>query len=356
MELFNNTFTLAYPSKANRIDLYDFLRGIAMLLVLYHHAKLPGKEYVLTFHMPLFFFLSGFVSSGRTIPWFGDYFIIRFKRLMIPYFVFGVLYVIGWYAINTIVHHHYDFHLALLGVITGVTNYVPVAQNGIFWFLFVLFMADMMTYPINKFLNNSMWAKLGGAILFMVMSYVTTHYATLTIFTLDKSFMAASFILFGSYFKPFCSYYIENDNNLKVDVAIIVLACIGVWLSENNNDVNVLMYKNQYGNYPCFFLGAFCGIIATLLIGKYLYKWLRYSNNFGYTLIMWVGFNSLVLFPVHIMVKVFFAIPVYNLFFPIDSVVRSIIVFITMLLVSIPICNFITNYMPWMLGMKKITY
>lgn len=39
----------------------DFARGLAMILVLWHHASLPGSAYILGFHMPLFFFLSGYL-------------------------------------------------------------------------------------------------------------------------------------------------------------------------------------------------------------------------------------------------------------------------------------------------------
>ena len=88
--IFNsNVLTLDYPKGANRIDLYDFLRGIAMIIVMVQHCNFPFGWYLLPFHMPLFFFLSGMVVGGRELPSFGKYAWSKFKRLMIPYFVVG---------------------------------------------------------------------------------------------------------------------------------------------------------------------------------------------------------------------------------------------------------------------------
>ena len=41
----------------------DLLRGAAMLMVFYHHAGGSGALYILGFHMPLFFLLSGYLFS-----------------------------------------------------------------------------------------------------------------------------------------------------------------------------------------------------------------------------------------------------------------------------------------------------
>lgn len=43
-----------------RIEWIDQLRGMAVILVILHHAGLRGfGRFILAFHMPLFFFISG---------------------------------------------------------------------------------------------------------------------------------------------------------------------------------------------------------------------------------------------------------------------------------------------------------
>ena len=74
-----------------------------------------------------------------------------------------------------------------------------------------------------------------------------------------------------------------------------------------------------------------------MLLGK--------SRSLVYRLLMWIGFNSLLLFPVHLEIKHYLG-KIYNHF----GISNWLLLFITILVLSIPICNFITNYMPCILG------
>lgn len=65
-----------------------------MLLVLLHHSSVPNGEWILAFHMPLLFLLSGYADAhrerlGLSHPRkFTEYFFNRFRRLVVPYFLF----------------------------------------------------------------------------------------------------------------------------------------------------------------------------------------------------------------------------------------------------------------------------
>lgn len=47
----------------------DIAKGIGILLVVYGHLKNPFNPFIYAFHMPLFFFLSGFLL--KTLTWGG---------------------------------------------------------------------------------------------------------------------------------------------------------------------------------------------------------------------------------------------------------------------------------------------
>lgn len=71
------------------------------------------------------------------------------------------------------------------------------------------------------------------------------------------------------------------------------------------------------------------------------------SNSFIYRLLMWMGFNSLVLFPVHFMIRTYLGVFYSRL--GIGSW-YWIVVLPSMVVASVPLCNLITNYTPWILG------
>ena len=64
----------------------DVARGMAMLLVVFGHCCVPADIFVnqvlLSFHMPLFFFMSGIFFKGPQIGCYGDYTLMRIKKLM----------------------------------------------------------------------------------------------------------------------------------------------------------------------------------------------------------------------------------------------------------------------------------
>lgn len=183
----------------------------------------------------------------------------------------------------------------------------------------------------------------------LLLSYCSTHWIDLSLFSFDKAFMAAAFILLGGLCKPLA----KNLEELRFrwpHILLIIVGLLGIFVSKQMNSKSVLMYINQYGDYLWFLIGSITGIIATLLIGKYLFQLLGKRKGFVYSLLMWIGFNSLVLFPVHIQIKVYIG----TIYAHLDiGHWYWLVVLLTMLIVGVPVCNFITYYLPWMLGKQK---
>ena len=98
-------------------------KGIGILLVVLGHAlKQTGVSNVprnalisiiYSFHMPLFFVLSGFVSvkilQYSKMTEYINYIKSRATRLLIPYFVMGILYMPLKYFMNRFAINPYDF-------------------------------------------------------------------------------------------------------------------------------------------------------------------------------------------------------------------------------------------------------
>lgn len=153
-------------SKAqNRITEYSYLRVLGTLFVIIGHAAAMGylpdaadfapgeagytgtagrlitqaSAYLYTFHMPLFFALSGAVTrASRAVERpFADFFTSRFKRLMLPYFGFLFLWSLPIKA--------------ACGIFTG-TQFAQIVMNsalttgdsGYLWFLYKLFTVSML--------------------------------------------------------------------------------------------------------------------------------------------------------------------------------------------------------------------
>lgn len=79
-------------TKSKRIDYLDMAKGIGILLVIIGHISYvsePVRQYISTFHMPLFFVISGMLlyykqEEKNSLP---DLAVRKFKGLMVPYFI-----------------------------------------------------------------------------------------------------------------------------------------------------------------------------------------------------------------------------------------------------------------------------
>lgn len=114
-----------------RIEWMDAFRGIGMCCVIMGHMQIPKvlAQAIFSFHMPLFFFASGYLYSGRHGT---AYVLKKVDSLIIPYLVYGVLGLavrelgvgdVNWWFVK----------MLLCG--NGV---------GVVWFLSCLFMADLI--------------------------------------------------------------------------------------------------------------------------------------------------------------------------------------------------------------------
>ena len=135
------------PTK--RIEYIDALRGMTMILVVFSHVELTTFEITtptfinslfMSFRMPLFFFISGFIGYKANIEWnLHTWWTMSKKKLLIqliPTFVFGLIYAYAYHDAN---------------FLTFVTHNGKLG----YWFTIALLEIFLIVYTTNVFLYNS---------------------------------------------------------------------------------------------------------------------------------------------------------------------------------------------------------
>ena len=77
--------------KSKRNSDLDILKGIGIVLVILGHQYLPIGHFIYSFHMPLFFLISGYLYYKKEIK---ESLVKDFRRLIIPYFI-GCVFVVS---------------------------------------------------------------------------------------------------------------------------------------------------------------------------------------------------------------------------------------------------------------------
>lgn len=126
-----------------RIAYIEYCRAIGVILMAAGHIGF-GETYTLyiqSFHMPLFFLLSGFLYTRKSS--FGAVLKRKARSLLQPYYLFGVLFLMV-VAVGKPERLMEDIRVVFL----YPTNHFPLSTA--MWFLMALFLANIIYYAIDS--------------------------------------------------------------------------------------------------------------------------------------------------------------------------------------------------------------
>jgi fucose 4-O-acetylase-like acetyltransferase len=243
---------LQRPSQ-KRYGQIDMLRGLGIGCVVSAHVLVHEQAFnsmfvklVYIFHMPLFFFLSGYLSSVRTQ--YRAFFAEKFKQLIIPY----LIYLIVIYSIHELTGKP---GLGIRSLALG-GNYLH-GYLGVFWFVPCLFLTQQVAnYMIAKF---SLVINLLIVTVCLIISYANDLYFENMKFpyNINVVFAAIPFYFSGNLFKNY------NVKWLFLVALIIAILGAGATMLGYPNYYNM---KIAYYGFPGATLLSGLAVIVILLI------------------------------------------------------------------------------------------
>lgn len=276
-----------------RISWIDICRGIAIVLVMYGHlfASDKSRYLIYSFHMPLFFFISGLVFKPTDKPLLTTA-IKYFKQLLIPYYSFALFTYLFAIVSQTTQLSWSGAAYQLWGIIYGSGNMGMLGYNVVLWFLPCLFITKFSFAVITKKISKTKLlltflfaSALIGSLLYLTMPWIKLPLGLESGLT-GLPFFGTGYLLM--------KHKALLSNFLKYKLILAVFAMIGTWFVATINyhisGSQVDMRINQLGNVPLFYLGAFGGIAGWTIISQIVAK-----NAF----LEYVGKHSLVIFAWH---------------------------------------------------------
>ncbi len=234
----------------NRDITYDILKGIGIILMIAGHT-LGWKHFlypfIYAFHIPLFFFVSGYLYKPRSL-----YVQIckDSKRLLLPYVVVTIcemfLVSIHDYSLN----HRFVIPYSLLW-----ESISPI------WFLFALFWLRSFFCLI---LIISRYYVVLSFFISSIFCFLTYEYNILLPFSLSSALGALIFFAVGSFVHQKSSKYKWNDYK----IFFIPMALL-LWINTSING-SVDTFTNTYKLWIIDYLGALGGIYVFLQISRYI--------------------------------------------------------------------------------------
>ncbi len=203
-----------YINKSNsRIKSFDVLKLFTIFCVLIGHCILhlqnykfdcyenPFYRFIISFHMPLFMTISGFFVSKTLGIKRQDFIKKKFRQLIIPSLVFGVLFCISWtYAQNG-------------GGIHLITDYIFC-----YWFLKSAFICSCLYFIVSKFSQQA---------LAIVISLLISQF----IFSYQVSYMYPCFLI-GVLINCHYNWFTLNIKTILTVSSMIFLSMFVYWTAD----------------------------------------------------------------------------------------------------------------------------
>lgn len=257
----------------------DIAKGLGIVFVVYGHILLSGSLHniICLFHMPLFFFISGYVISDKHNFDLKNYTISRVKRLYVPYVLIMAfllifhngLLKIHFYDANELWYGHYE----LVDIIKGLVNIIFMRRldnlAGPCWFIQTLFLIQItyiiLIFFIRKLDKKKQTAIIGAtALLFFMIGIGLSIWGIKLPYKLDTACFAFAIMLSGK---------IIRDTNDKIyeNPYIFIISCV-IFALVAFCGTNTEMSTHTYSNVFMSLLGMYSGIVVILNLSKYIGK------------------------------------------------------------------------------------
>lgn len=290
-----------------RIKWIDSVRGWAIILVVLGHVftrigTLQIEKFlqieIYSYHMPLFFFISGYVFKVRNEKLF-DSTMRKIHNLLIPMFIFYIIYAL-FILIKILLGKS-----TLIFTFELIVNTLMMTSQSFFsayWFLPVLFCTQMLFESLHRTMSSKSMLvikilNIGIIISLFIVSRLLYSQGIVLPMGLREAMGALPFFALGYYTKNVNTVKRATDHLtdlvggnkitcfvVKIIFIMIVFICITKLQYRHCN-----MYNSDIGSVSFYFLFGIIGILLSISFGK----------AFGNGMFEMLGKNSLWIFGFH---------------------------------------------------------
>lgn len=359
----------SHSGKPSRVEWLDILRGFMMYFVIYGHITEwdDAIDYIYSFHMPVFFLISGITSRFSRETSTLRFIWKKFFGLVVPYFILNLyvvplrkwLELIGECNLQSVSDQ-------ILGILFSNSNTGYKMASNTLWFLPCLFLTSVLFFLLRrtaariagKFLAKENIAfSLSGMTDFLTAFLVILTIAVATILDLNQgsggiwhyrgAIYCTGFFLAGYLLVPLLQSFqghIQASEPFLMS-QVMILFYIGYILSDQNGYVSII--RNRYGNLFLYYGSAICTGLAFVFLFMMLSessRFLKLAKPLDY-----IGRKTLpyIAFQVPVMKLLSYYIPAFGSHVEPVVTILSLLLFVGLILPA----GFIDRHLP-----RKATY
>ncbi len=269
-----------------RVHYIDVLKGLGIVFVVVAHCNTItyGGGYFYSFHMALFFFISGMLMNTAKYNTFRSFLLSRIKQLYVPYVVFYCMLYLYWLFVE---RHLRTIDITpwegFVGLFYGTDNNKWIYPGGVMWFVISLMVLELLMYVLLRMSKS--WFVRGGmlVILTAVGLLLSKFHLYILPFSLNNALLAIPYFMIGYLLRR---VLLENNTVCEVQKKYLLIALLPImgftilfypWICEQGlqTDISGLTHPAIYVFYTLPFIEIALWLIISMLIGRNsLWEWL----------------------------------------------------------------------------------
>ena len=279
-----NITSCSFKAPSKRNPTISIAKAMGIILMVIGHSGCPQwlHNYIYMFHMPLFFFCSGyFFKPINNLSQIISFSKRKIKGLYLPYIKWSIAFLLlhnifftlniynSLYGYNNIVSQPYsaiDFIKRFLNIVLTMRGEEQLL--GGFWFLRVLFLSSILFTIISRLRNKYQIGHPITMICLLCILYLTkiSHLHVPIIGDIPLICYGIIFLYLGYLYKQ-----IEKISFYKISTFLLLSSC--VLIGSYSNYSNMLKY--EYTNIVSYIFFASIGILSIFCITDGTYRTMR---------------------------------------------------------------------------------
>ncbi len=242
-----------------RSEILDISKGIAILLVVWAHARAPFSGFIYQFHMPFFFLISGYLYNKDCS--LKTYICKKTKTLYMPFIVCNILgggikWICGFYS--------YTFKTYIRYVINVLLTLTKDGQFfGATWFLGALYIVAIVYKCLDYFIADGKYKRIFLCGLFTASACIG--------FSINFPYMQSRTMILGMFYALGAFVKDNKDEFVKFDKPVMALFSFLLFIAGAHYN-NANMGANEYTYRLVFVIGALCAGYCMIHVSGYLVK------------------------------------------------------------------------------------
>lgn len=280
-------------------------RGLGILLVILGHSTLlpeGGIRFIASFHMPLFFMISGVLffyqyEKERTM-W--EEFLHRFRKLMIPYFAASLLYMILRQELSYRKLGFFDLELLK----SDIFSTISLEGISVLWFLTAMFFSQLLFAALKNIQKKQNMKKspyllfdLSFVLFFLLLLFFgKSWYVTKAGVLLGRCLLSFEFLYLGFRISGFIRILLNgiswHTKKYRSQILFFIgisslFLCFLLGANQPTVDMHYMIYDNLLVMIEMGVLGSF-GILllAKMMPNVILGKWFSYFGKHSLFIMM----------------------------------------------------------------------